>query len=223
MRQGRVRLEALVRGHYPGRKLARGALPGVRTVGFWDAAEPQDWGLDWHRNEGLDLAFLEPGSIAFAIDRHCCRMSADDLTFTRPWQPHVVGDPHFTPGRLHWLVLDIGVRRPHQPWQWPPWLVLTKPDRMQLTETLRHNEQPLWRATSEIHGCFQPIAQAVQGDRGGSNVSRLAVYLNELFVLVLDMFRQSQVTLDESLASTRRTVELFWANVRESPEHLARE
>lgn len=59
---GQVRLAALVHGHYPGRKLPSGELPGVKTVGYWDAAQDQAWGLPWHRNEGIELTFLERGA-----------------------------------------------------------------------------------------------------------------------------------------------------------------
>lgn len=218
---GAVRLEALVRGRYPGRRLARGALPGVSTVGFWDAEHDQDWGLDWHRNEGLELTFLESGRLAFAADNHRYRLDPDDLTLTRPWQPHRVGDPHVTAGRLHWLILDVGVRRPHQAWRWPPWLVLTEADRRQLTAMLRNNEQAVWHATADIRRCFRMIGRSVETDRSGSNLSRLAVSLNELFVLILEMFRQRRIPLDESLSSTRRTVELFLADLSRSVHHLA--
>ena len=217
---GRVQLEALVRGHYPGRQLAAGALPGVKTVGYWDARGGQDWGLDWHRNEGIELTFLERGSLDFAVDRHRCRLRADDLTVTRPWQRHRVGDPNVGAGRLHWLILDVGVRRPHQTWQWPAWLVLTKKDMQELTGMLRHNERPVWRATPEVRECFKRIAVAVKADRDGSQVSRLAALINELFVLVLEMLRQRRVSIDESLASTERTVELFWADLRQNLDHL---
>ena len=196
-------------------------LPGVKTVGFWDARCAQEWGLDWHRNEGIELTFLERGGADFAVDRHACRLRPGDLTITRPWQRHRVGNPHVSAGRLHWLILDVGVRRPHQPWQWPGWLVLTKKDLRELTNNLRHNERPVWRATPEIRHCFQRIAEAVEHDRAGANVSKLAAYLNELFVLVLDMFRQRPVPLDESLSSTQRTVALFWADLRQQAEHLA--
>lgn len=218
---GLLHTTALVRGHYPGRQLPRHALPGVKTVGFWDARYPQDWGLDWHRNEGVELTFLERGGVDFAVDRHTCQLRPDDLTITRPWQRHRVGNPHVGAGRLHWLILDVGVRRPHQPWRWPAWLVLTKADLRELTHILRHTERPVWRATPEIRHCFQRIAQAVEADRAGNNISMLAAYLNELFVLVLDMCRQRRVPLDESLSSTRRTVALFWADLRQHREHLA--
>ncbi|MCX6895951.1 MAG: AraC family transcriptional regulator [Verrucomicrobia bacterium] len=219
--RGRVQLTALARGQYPGKKLDRRALPGVKTVGFWDAHCAQDWGLDWHHNEGIELTFLERGGIAYAVDNRRCRLRPDDLTVARPWQRHRVGDPNIGAGRLHWLILDVGVRRPHQPWQWPSWLVLTEKDLRELTDGLRKNERPVWRATPEIRHCFQRIAAAVETDRAGSNISRLAVLLNDLLVLVLEMFRQQQIKLDASLASTGRTVELFWADLRKNLDHLA--
>ena len=96
-----LRLEALARGQYPGRRLPRHALPGVKTIGFWDADHDQSWGLAWHRNEGIELTLLESGSAAFAVDGKRSLLKPDDLTCTRPWQQHRVGDPNVTVGRLH--------------------------------------------------------------------------------------------------------------------------
>jgi AraC family L-rhamnose operon regulatory protein RhaS len=220
---GQLRLEALARGQYPGRRLPRQALPGVKSVGFWDAGHDQSWGLPWHRNEGIELTLLESGSAAFAVDGQRSLLKPDDLTCTRPWQQHRVGDPNITVGRLHWLILDVGVRRPHQPWRWPSWIVLTPGDLKELTDVLRHNEQPVWHATADICRCFRRIGAAVQSDRDGSSISSLAVLVNQLFLLVLEMFRGQPVSLDESLSSVRRTVELFWADLRENAEHLALE
>ena len=220
---GQIRLEALARGHYSGRQLKRNALPGVKSVGFWNAKHDQDWGLDWHRNEGIEFTFLETGRLGFAVDDHSCRLEPNDLTITRPWQPHRVGDPNVTAGRLHWLILDVGVHRPHQAWQWPDWLVLTAADRKQLTNVLRHNEQPVWHTGDQLRHCFRRIGKAIETDRDGSNVSRLTVHLNELFVLVLEMFSQDNVRLDESLSSARRTVELFLDDLTGNREHLAQE
>ena len=213
---GRIRLEALARGSYPGRRLHGAALGGVSSVGFWDATQEQDWGLDSHRNEGVEFTFLESGSMPFAVGDQRCVLQPDDLTITRPWQPHRVGDPHVGIGRLHWLILDVGVRRPHQKWKWPSWIVLTKEDLDALTAMLRQNERPVWRANAEIRRCFQRIAAAVEHDRDGDHVSRLALHLNELFVLVHELLREREIALDESLTSSRRSVELFLADVRDN-------
>lgn len=200
-----------------------GTLSGVKTVGHWDTGEDQDWGLSWHRNEGIELTFLETGSLGFAVDGREYDLQPDDLTITRPWQRHWVGRPHLTAGRLHWLIVDVGVRRPNQDWKWPHWFVLSEPGQNQLTDLLRHNGQPVWRATPEIRRCFQAIAQAVQEGPKGGGVSRLAVRLNDLFILILEMLRAKRVRLDQSLSSTHRTVHLFLADLREHPGHLALE
>jgi len=129
---------------------------------------------------------------------------------------------HGGAGRLHWLILDVGVRRPNQPWKWPAWLVLTKPDRERLTTMLRQNEKPVWHAGAELRGCFQRIGQAVELDRDGSSVSRLAALINELLVLVLEMFSLQRIALDESLSGSRRTVELLLGELRDDLSQLAR-
>ena len=222
-RAGQLRHVVLARGHYPGPRLPRNALPGVKVVGFWDAGRKQDWGLDWHRNEGIELTLLERGTLGFAVDGQEFLLKPGDLTFTRPWQRHRVGDPLVAAGRLHFLILDLGVRRPHQPWRWPSWIVLAPQDRRELTDILRHNEQPVWRATAEVVRCFRRIGAAVEADRAGSGISSLAVHLNGLFLLILEMFRHREVRLDRSLSSTLRTVELFWADLRENLDQMALE
>ena len=91
----------------------------------------------------------------------------------------------------------------------------------ELTTNLRHNEQPVWNATAEIHYCFSQIALAIESDINGANVSKLTVYLNELFVLILDMLRNQNVKLNTALSSSQRTVELFLADLHAHPENLA--
>jgi AraC family L-rhamnose operon regulatory protein RhaS len=221
---GRIEHHALVRGHYPGRPLPPKTLLGVKVVGYWDARARQDWGLDWHRNEGLELTFLENGRLGFAVEGHVCALQAGDLTVTRPWQQHRVGDPEVAAGRLHFLILDVAVRRPHQAWRWPPWLVLTPDDLQQLTHILRHNEQPVWRASAEVSRSFVQIAAAVKsqsvGAGDGRGLSRLTVSINQLFLALLEMFHRQDIRLDESLSTARRTVELFWSDLTQDHDHL---
>jgi AraC family L-rhamnose operon regulatory protein RhaS len=222
-RDGQVRVEALVHGHYPGRPMQPNALTGVKTVGFWDAPTDQTWGLDWHRNEGIELTLLERGSVAFATDTHACQLRPGDLTVTRPWQQHRVGAPHVRAGKLHWLILDVGVRRPHQTWTWPAWLILTRADLQELTRLLRHNEHPVWHASGELRRCFAQISSAVAADREGNMTSALKVRINELFLLLLELLRSQELTLDASLSDTQRTVELFLMELRDNVDQLSRE
>ena len=218
---GEVRSAALARGAYPGQRLAGGVLAGVRTVGFWDAAQPQRWGLDWHRNEGLELTLLERGVVSFGVGDARFKLKPGALTVTRPWQPHCVGDPLVPPCRLHWLILDLGVRRPNQPWRWPKWLVLAPADLARLTEILRHNEHAVWSADAEIRQCWQRIARAVETDAAGSSHSRLRVLINELLWLLGEMLHRTTPKLDPALTGSTRTVELFLSELRHNPAQRA--
>ena len=220
---GEIRLETLVHGHYPGRPLPREALPGLKTVGYWDAEGPQGWGLGWHQNEGIELTLLERGGLDFAVEGQERRLKPNDLTVTRPWQRHRLGSPHIGPGRLHWVILDVAVRRPHQTWRWPSWVMLGTSDLEELTQILRQNEQPVWHGAGAVCECFVRIARAIEQDREGSSVSWLTVLLNELLLHTLELFRSHGPTLDATLSDTQRTVELFLEDLRSDPRQLAEE
>ena len=221
VRTREMRLEALARGAYPGRRLAPGVLSGVASVGFWDAAQPQRWGLDWHRNEGIEITFLERGLLSFGVGGTDCELKPGALTITRPWQPHRVGDPLVRPSRLHWLILDVGVRRPNQPWCWPTWFMLAPKDLARLTKLLRHNENALWTADADLRHCWQRIAYAVESDVRGSSHSLLRVQINELFWLLGELLHRTSPKLDPTLTGSARTVALFLSELRHNPQQRA--
>ena len=128
--KGAVKLHAVGRAGYPGRRLPPDELSGLRSVGTWNAASVQDWGLPLHRNEGIEITFLASGEISARIESRREAMRHDHFLVTRPWQPHQLGNPHVGPSRLTWLILDVGVRRPHQEWRWPAWIVLSRADQI---------------------------------------------------------------------------------------------
>jgi AraC-like DNA-binding protein len=217
VRRGEVRLAAFVRRGYPGRVMPDSMLPEVSTVGFWDATGTQRWGLDWHRNEGIELTYLARGKTDFQVEKESFLLESGHLTVTRPWQAHRVGNPHVGASRLHWLILDVGVRRPDQAWCWPEWLILSPPDLRRLTTLLSHNEQPVWRANDEIGACFEKIAGLVQSTEPVRVQTRLQFYINELLITLRELLEERGVKLDAGLASTRRMVEMFLTAL---PAHL---
>lgn len=216
-----LRLIAMRHGHYPGKALPPHSLPGIKMVGFWDAMEDQDWGLPWHFNEGVELTFLETGSLDFAVDGRGYSLTPDDLTIARPWQRHRVGNPRISASRLHWIILDVGVRRPNQEWKWPSWFLLSKDDLDELTALLRHSEQSVYRTVPGIRDCFLQIGAAIESDRDARSLSHLAIRINDLFLKLLDALREKRIKLDESLSSTRRTVDLFIRDLLHNPDNLA--
>jgi AraC family L-rhamnose operon regulatory protein RhaS len=216
---GSVRLAALGRGSYPGARLPKNDLREVCLTGFWDAAKDQSWGLGWHRNEGLELSFVEAGQVPFALEAgRNYLMEPGTLTITRPWQRHRVGNPHVLASRFHWLIIDVGVRRPNQPWIWPSWLLYPRRGLQHLTTMLRQNEQPVWRADEEIARCFRRLGKAAgAGATNPQAIVRVKILINELIIALAEMLERRKPRLDENLSSSERAVRLF---LKELPRRL---
>jgi AraC-like DNA-binding protein len=212
--RGEVDLHARSRGAYPGRQLADDQFPGLLSVGLWDAGTDQSWGLDWHRNEGLELTFVERGRLPFSCDEGEYDLAPRDLTVTRPWQRHRVGRPTITASRLYWVILDLGVRRPNEQWRWPSWILFDPPRLERLTTKLRGNEQHVWHADAEVARSFAALGQVLEGDRDDL-VVRVALCINEILLALDDLFDRTDVALDGFLRSSERTVDLFLAGLRE--------
>lgn len=215
--RGELQLHGFGRRSYPGIPLPPRMLPEVSSVGFWDAVGTQNWGLDWHRNEGIELTYMARGKFDFLVEDEAFVLQSGDLTVARPWQRHRVGNPNIAACRLYFLILDVGLRRPNQPWHWPSWLILSPHDIRRLTTLLSHNEQPVWRANQEIRRCFEKIGELVDTARPLSVQTQMQLYINELFLALLQLLQKKNAPLDARLTSTRRSVEMFLGGL---PEHL---
>ena len=151
----KIELHALTHGNYPGKRLKAEQIPAISSMGFLHVVGEQDWGIKAHRNEGIEICLQENGSNILTVDGNEYKIPAKTVTVTRPWQLHQVGSPNLGPGRLHWIILDVGVRRPNQPWQWPSWCVLTEDDKKELEQLLMENEHPAWQANNDILIAFK--------------------------------------------------------------------
>ncbi len=206
--RGAVKLEAFARASYPGHPFIEDALAGVCTMGYWDAVVPQTWGLDWHRNEGIEITYLAKGGLTFAVAEQEWQLQAGQLTVTRPWQQHRVGDPNVSASELHWIIVDVGVRRPNQVWRWPDWVALTDRDRDRLTELLQHNEHAVWQANEEFGWAFERIAELVR-QRECASESEMRIVVSAMLLELLRTLESHHIALDESLTAPRRNVALF--------------
>ncbi|MGC6432152.1 MAG: helix-turn-helix domain-containing protein [Jejuia sp.] len=204
----KLKFKALARHTYPGDRLDENTI-GLNSIGYWDANEPQDWGLDWHRNEGIEFHFLESGTMPYAQENKEVILTPNHLTITRPWEAHKVGNPHIGMGKFYWVIIDLGVRRPHQEWVWPDWITLTKNDLRQLTTMLRHNEKSILKTDQRMRDCFKRINMAVNTDENGSNASRIRLLVNYLLILILDLLKTENIVLNESLTDSSRSVQYF--------------
>lgn len=204
----KLKFKALARYTYPGDRLTEDTL-GLNSIGYWNATEPQDWGLDWHRNEGIEIHFLESGSMPYSQGNKATELHPNHLTITRPWEAHKVGSPKIGMGKFYWVIIDLGIRRPHQEWVWPDWIMMTDSDLNRLTKILRQDDQWLWQTNSRIRNCFSNIGAEVERGILGGSASKIRLLVNELLILLLELVDSDKVVLNEALTDSSRSVKLF--------------
>lgn len=215
---GELKFQAWARHNYPCTSNIESIdlLPGLSTIGYWDACSEQNWGLDWHRNEGIEISFLETGSLEFMMGDTDYQVNPGEIIITRPWQPHKLGNPNIGVGRLHWLILDVGVRYPHQKWNWPSWIMINPEDLDELTNLLRYNELPVRKTDEEIKKCFQKISNLLPSSDPAKYESWLIIYINELLMNCLESFRKGPEIIDKSLTDSRRSIGYFIEEINKS-------
>ena len=140
------------------------------------------------------------------------------MTVTRPWEEHKVGAPFVGMGKFYWVIIDLGVRRPHQEWVWPDWIMMTKRVLGRLTKILRQDDQWLWQSNPRIRECFYKIGLAVDRDTEGSSASKIRLLVNELLILILELIDSKEVVLNQALTDSSRSVKLF---LKELDKNLA--
>ena len=225
---GKVKLHAWSRRRYPGTPLGE-ALPQVLSVGGWDAAMPQGWGLKEHCNEGVKIAYLARGEMTLKIDGQSYELTEGQMFVVRPWQLHQFGDPHVGASQIIWVLFDVGVRRPHESWLWPDWLAWAERDEALLTTLLSKNEQHVFVANRDVARSFREIAAIVAGGDIEGNETRLRLVISMMLLQFMHMLSQQAPALDDDLASSKRTVSIFLKRLRRALdedwtlEHMAAE
>lgn len=217
---GQLNVKGLSRYNYPGQELPDSVLPGIYSIGYWDAKTDQNWGLDWHRNEGIEFTFLESGSLYFSTQKEQFNLDPGSFTITRPWQLHRVGAPNVTIGKLYWLIIDVGVKQPHQSWEWPSWIILAKEDLDYLTKILRQNDVRVWKTDKKLNQCFMELGKCLDNSISEIPQSKLCILINDLLLEMLCLFKKGHMELDESLIQNLKTVEVFLEFLRSDFEKL---
>ena len=188
IKAGKIEFHALTKGGYPGTAMEGTTLPGLVSVGYWDSRRPQDWGLQPHRNEGLEFVFLESGEAGFTVDGVSHHLRAGSVTLTRPWQLHHLGDPYLDRGRLYWLILDIRALSPRRSWRWPDWVMLDDSDKRAFEQFARRSADAVWVSAPPLREIFREIADAVRTWGQPRCASRLGVSVNRLLIEMLGLF-----------------------------------
>ena len=222
---GHLQMEALSRGHYPGARIPQGVLPGLKTLGFFNADREQHWGTGWHCNEGVEISYVEKGHVDFIseIDGHneFYSLEPGDVTVTWPWQRHCLGDPNVSPTRFYWLMIDVGVRSLDQTWRWPRWIMLRPEDCKEFSSHVSRLDNPVFPGSSDLGRCFRRIADFLVSDDSPRSWSLLTVLINEIFVLLGDQLRRESAPEGDSSRLALEVVDRFWRDLVENQQALA--
>lgn len=183
--------------------------PGINAAGYWDACRPQRWGLDWHVNDGLELAFVARGSSVFSTPDSTTKLDPSLFTMTRPWQRHKVGDPTIDSSLLHWIIIDVTASTPESEWIWPAWLALSKDDLARLTSLIRSTDLSVWRATPRISEAFGKIRNTIDSSFAPTFDSELRLAVSELLLGVLIALDSHEELEEPGPADSTRSVQRF--------------
>ncbi len=212
-----IDFRALAHPPYPGVRLPENELRGLSSTGFWDARKNQTWGLGRHRNEGLEISWLENGKLDFAyksVKRFRVRLNANSLTITRPWQEHSLGGPNISRSRLYWIILDFNVRAPNENWVKPDWIILSKQDFAELSKRVKESDQCAFAADKSIASSFKALAGEIMSGEGAS-VSQIAILANQILLSALNILKSQSKNSDEYFSSNEYCVRLFLEQIKE--------
>lgn len=206
---GEMELFGIARNNYPGAPFKPHEVQGVSSFGYWKTTGKQTYGLPVHQNEGIELTLSLQGESPVTVDGVKHILGPGQIMITRPWQKHSIGNPCFPQGRIGWLILDVGVRHPHQEWTWPDWILLSKSELQSLTRTLRQNEDAIRPVSAAYVETFNRLLLIAKNPSQPHRASRIAILVNLLLLELFATFHSNPVTYQESLTDSMRTIRLF--------------
>lgn len=216
-----MRLVAHSRGQYPGTRLPKGSLSGLRSIGCWDAIGPQSWGLPVHRNEGIEICYLLSGETPFATDTETHLLRAGDITITRPWQRHCLGDPRIRPCKLFWMILDVEIRRGRSTWQFPDWIAPDFKSRHQLLRVFRKNPRShLIDPGKELLPFLERISQRL-GPQEPLTVAHLSNAINTILLAVAEHLQSDPCDRQSDPDGFDQTIRQFYQGLEKSTNKAA--
>jgi AraC family L-rhamnose operon regulatory protein RhaS len=187
VKQDEVTLKSFARGQYPGQPIPNNSLTGLRSVGYWSAVTDQSWGLDWHRNEGIEITFLLSGTNIYETSKRKWELDVGDVVVCPPWQIHRIGNPNISVGTLMWFIIDTQIRRSNQTPKLPSWIILSEEDKNKLIRFLHYNPSSVFHLPEKYIHTWNKLYRVLRGAKNECPVSALAITINELLLELLQI------------------------------------
>jgi AraC-like DNA-binding protein len=217
VRAGEMEVFALARHNYPGVPLKGREVAGVSSLGFWKTHGVQHYGLPAHQNEGIEFTMPMKGETPVIVDGRENVLHAQEMMITRPWQRHAIAPEAFAQGTLGWLILDVGVRFPHQQWCWPDWLLLNAGELHALTRSLRENEDIIRPASPALAEAFTRLVSLARQPDIPHRASHIMLQINLMLLELLTVFQNETPRYKTSYTDLSRTIRFF---LKSLPERL---
>lgn len=218
---GDVELKSFARGQYPGQPIPKDSLNGLRTVGFWSAVTEQAWGLDWHRNEGIEITFLLSGKNRYETGTGSWELRGGDMVVCPPWQIHRIGAPNVGVGTLMWFIIDTKIRRSHQTSKFPSWIILSEKDKNKLIHHLVYGSGQAVHLSEKFIHSWKKLYRILRDAGQECPVSGLAITINELLYDFLNIReKDNQSEFSKELPRSAEMVQRFFEELAGFPEQL---
>ncbi len=215
--QNKIECQCFSHGNYPGTQLPKSIIPELISLGYWNCTSDQDWGLEWHCNEGIEITLLASGQLHFDYGKKHHLLQNGDMTAMAPWQKHKVGDPNITASHLYWIILDVKVSQPNEKWTWPDWVLLSKKELTLLENYIRHTV--ISSSKKDLDNIFHKMDELLKSPTPTIKDTHLKVYINELLLALLDNY-EIQETEDSVTITIRQKVQTF---IEQLPFNLKKE
>lgn len=215
---GRIKGAAWSRGQYPGTRLQADQLPGICSIGCWDAEQDQDWYIPPHRNEGIELSVVLSGSVRFEAGTVSESLTRGRVALTAPWQEHCVGRPAITTSRLLYLIVDVGVRRPNATWIWPDWFPASDRDRAALAGDIIRCPHPVFSAPPDMMWAFDRMFDLLTDSSADADAATMCL-LAGLVLNGLAKVLAVQPHCGATLSDTHHAVKLFLSGLCRHLDH----
>ncbi len=185
----------------------------LNSIGYWDSNKPQDWGLDLYEAKGIEIYFLECGTMPFSHKNQTFVLNPNQLIIRIPGDCIKIGNPNIGMGKFYWIKLDVGSKNTNQNWKWPKWIVLSPSDLERIIELLKLNIKPIFKTNKAFKDCLQQISYVLNSDNGRDKTSIIRLIINNTLLLILDLLEKNENELTDLITDNYKNVELFLLDI----------